>query len=232
MKGDLGQWKFGWPEQFQKDVLKGTEPFTNSPNEYLPPIELEKEYESFKQQFPEKDSYEDFLSYLLYPRVFEDYYKHVVMYGDTSLLPTPTFFYGLKPNEEISVNIARGKTILVEYLNTNAPDEKGNRLVIFRLNGTIRSVLIRDESVQSATVVNIKVTKPEHVGAPLQGSLSKILVKEGDEVTKNQPLFIIEAMKMETTVVAPQDGVVTTIFLAERTLVHQDDLVVSVKGVE
>jgi pyruvate carboxylase len=67
------------------------------------------------------------------------------------------------------------------------------------------------------------------VGAPLQGSLAKILVKEGDVVQANTPLFIIEAMKMESTIIAHTAGTVEKIHLKEKTLVEQDDLVIELR---
>jgi pyruvate carboxylase len=56
--------------------------------------------------------------------------------------------------------------------------------------------------------------------------LSRVLVKQGDKVAKNQPLFIIEAMKMETTVAAPQAGKIGRVYLGEKQLVEADDLIV------
>ncbi len=229
MRGDLGQWKFGWPEDLQKAILKDEKPYTNKPNAHLEPINWEEEMKAYESRFPEGDGKADLLSYLLYPKVYEAYYEHYATYGDVSKLPTVNFFYGLKPNEEITVEISRGKTILIEFLNANQADEYGNRLVIFRLNGAIRTVVVKDLSITSETVSNIKVTKDGQIGTPLQGSLSKIMVSQGEEVVKNQPLFIIEAMKMETTVIAPEDGMVDEIYLSEKSLVEQDDAVLLIK---
>ena len=64
------------------------------------------------------------------------------------------------------------------------------------------------------------------IGAPLQGSVSRILVKQGDEIAVGTPLFIIEAMKMESTITSPMVGKVQKIHLPEKTLVEQDDLIV------
>lgn len=226
MKGHLGQRDEGWPEEFQNMVLKNEQAFTDKPNAHLEPVDFEKDYAAFQLEFPESDAFEDFLSYELYPKVYKDFYEHQQTYGDTSKLPSPAFFYGLAFNEEIQVNISKGKTILIQYLNTNAPRKSGNRMVFFRINGTVRSVLIKDQSLNSTVVQNLKATTPEHIGSPLQGSLSKIIVKEGDEVKKDAPLFIIEAMKMESTITAPMDGMIKKIYLKEKTMVEQDDLVI------
>lgn len=231
MKGELGQREEGWPKVFQKMVLKNQDPFTNKPNAHLEPVDFEGEYEKFKVDFPEKNTFEDFLSYQLYPKVFRDFHDHLLKYNDTSKLPSPAFFYGLTFNEEIQVNISKGKTILIQYLNTNAPRKSGNRMVFFRINGTVRSVLIKDQSIDNKMTAHIKATDTDHIGSPLQGSLSKIIVKEGQKVTKDSPLFIIEAMKMESTITAPFDGAVKKIYLKEKTLVEQDDLVIELESI-
>jgi pyruvate carboxylase len=55
-------------------------------------------------------------------------------------------------------------------------------------------------------------------------------VKVGDKVEKNQDLFVIEAMKMGTTICANADGKIKRIYLKEGTMVHSDDLVVEMEN--
>ena len=173
--------------------------------------------------------YQQFLSYQLYPKVFEDFYNHMDAFGEVTHLPTKAFFFGLSHNEEIMVDISQGKSILIQFLNVNAADAHGNRMVIFRVNGADRSVVIKDKNARTEVISNLKVSSDAHVGSPLQGSLSKILVKEGQSLEINQPLFIIEAMKMESTVTSSKVGVVKKIFLKEKSLVAQDDLVLEIE---
>jgi len=229
MKGELGQRAEGWPKEFQKMVLKNESPFTDKPNAHLEPFDFDAELKSFKSEFPESDNDRDLLSYLLYSKVYTDFYEHNSQFGDTSNLSTPTFFYGLKPNEEVTVTIAPGKNILIEFLNMNQPNEAGERLVIFRLNGSIRSVVVKDEKIKTTIQANRKAIAEGEIGSPLQGSLSKVLVKVGDELVKDDPLFIIEAMKMESTITAPYAGRIVSILLKDRTLVQQDDLVLTIE---
>lgn len=229
MKGDLGQRDEGWPADFQKMVLKNIEPFTERPNAHLEPIDFEKGYEEFKVSHPLHPEFENYLSYLLYPKVYQDFYDHQEQFSDTSKLPSPAFFYGLNFNQEIQIHISKGKTMLVQYQNTNAPRSSGTRLCIFRLNGSIRSVIIQDKSIDPSKSANLKATSDKHIGSPLQGNLSKIIVKKGDAVKKDDPLFIIEAMKMESTITAPRDGIIASIQLGEKTLVQQDDLVIELE---
>ena len=162
----------------------------------------------------------------MYPKVYDEYYKANDHYGDVSVIPTPAFFYGLKENEEILINIEEGKNILVRLLFKSEPDEFGMRTITFELNGQSRQVQVRDKASKVEKAMNAKVSKEGDVGAPLQGRLTRILVKEGDEVKKNQPLFVIEAMKMESIVAAQKPGKVAKILLSESTVVEQDDCVV------
>jgi pyruvate carboxylase len=229
MRGDLGQRDEGWPADLQRVVLKGEKAYVGNANDYLPAIDLKAEYEVFKTKFPDLSDYYHFLSYQLYPKVFEDFYDHMQTYGMVTHLPTTSFFYGLDFNEEIMVDIDKGKSMLIQYLNTNEPDAHGNRLVSFRLNGADRGVIIKDKKAKTSIIANAKVSGPNHIGSPLQGSLSKILVKEGQEIEANMPLFTIEAMKMESTVTSQYKGVIRKIYLKEKSLVSQDDLVMEIE---
>jgi len=226
MRGGLGQPPGGFPTELQETVLKGEQPITGRPNEHLQPIDLEADAAAFREKFPNSDGFLDYLSYKMYPKVYEDYYRAIEQHGDVSIIPTPAFFYGLKPNEEILVPIDEGKNILVRLLFVSEANDQGMRTVTFELNGQSRQVQVRDKSMKVDRPQNQKVGKAGDVGAPLQGRLTKILVKAGDVVKKNQPLFVIEAMKMESIVAAPKEGTIQQVLLREGTVVEQDDWVV------
>lgn len=228
-KGDLGQPPGGWPADLQQIILKNEKAYTELPNAHIKPIDFDKEFEEFKNKFNATLTFLDFLSYKFYPKVFEDYYKNIQQYGDLMPLPTIPFFYGMNSNEEIIVDIGKGKTILIRLLYVGDADENGMRTVFFRLNGQTRAIEVKDKKSNSKKVSNAKVSNENHIGAPLQGLLSKIFVKEGDSVKRNTPLFTIEAMKMETTITASRDMDVKKIILSERTLVEADDVVIESK---
>jgi pyruvate carboxylase len=228
MRGDLGQWSSGWPDGLQQTVLKTEQPYTSRPNQQLEVMDLQKSFEVYKSEHDGFDNFSDFLSSVLYPKVFDNFYHHWLNYGDVSKIPTKAFFFGLEKGEEIEVTIAPGKTIYIEYLYTGEANSEGNRMVTFRINGDVRSVEVHDKSVSETLTKALKAVKPNEVGSPLQGSLSKILVVEGQAVKTGDPLFVIEAMKMESTITAPVSGIVKKIYLSERTLVSQDDLVVEI----
>ena len=229
-KGDLGQPYNGFPKELQKILLKNVIPYTDRPNAHLAPIDFEKEFEAFKKEFDKYCNIEDFLSYKLYPKVFKDYFDHNKEFGDVSHIPTKAFFYGLKPNEEISVNLESGKTIIVQYLYSTKTNEKGDKTVFFNLNGQTRGIEVEDKTAPVTKIVNQKAVKNNEIGAPLQGLLAKMLVKDGIKVEKEQPLFVLEAMKMESTIVSPEAGMIAKIHLVAGAMVEQNDLIIEMEG--
>jgi pyruvate carboxylase len=225
-RGDLGQAYGGFPEDISKMVLKGEKPYTNKPNEHLESIDFDKEFKAFKKAFSKHCDELDFLSYKLYPAVFKTYYSEYQKYGDLFPLPTKTFFFGLENNEEIIVKLGNGQSIQVQLLYVTDPNQDGIRSVFFKFNGTTRVIEVKDNSVKTDRVAHKKAAADKEIGAPLQGSLSSVVVKTGNTIKKNDPLFIIEAMKMESTVTAPFDGKVKKVHLKSGVMVEQDDLVV------
>ncbi|MEO5674908.1 MAG: pyruvate carboxylase [Chitinophagales bacterium] len=224
-KGEIGQPHGGFPKELQKIILKDEQPFTDLPNAHLKPVDFDSEFSVFRNQFKAEQTFLDFLSYKFYPKVFEDYYRHQQEFGDVSTIPTTAFFFGMKSNEEILIEIGKGKTLMVRLLYVGSDDENGMSTVYFRLNGQTRTIEVADKKLSAKKISHRKAKSPGAVGAPLQGLLSKVFVKEGEVVKKNQALFMIEAMKMETSVSAVTDGIIKKIILPERTLVDTDDLV-------
>ncbi|MDX1907019.1 MAG: pyruvate carboxylase [Bacteroidia bacterium] len=229
-RGELGQPEGGFPPELQAIILKGEPPITGLPNAHMAPLDFDREYQAFRQKYPDpRMNFLDFLSFSLYPKVFDGYYQHLMTYDEVSNIPTLPFFYPMKPNEEILVEIEPGKKLLIQFLYMLEPNEDGVRPVFFRINGMTRAIDIRDNRVKVAKAEHRKIAGPGEVGAPLQGRLTKIFVAAGDEVKRNQPLFVIEAMKMESTIAAPLAGRVRKVHLSEGIMVGQDDLVIELE---
>lgn len=230
-RGDLGQPTGGFDSKLQKIILKDKKPYTDRPNEHLKPIDFEVEFKLFHKKFGKGFARElvltDFLSYKLYPKVWEDAYKCHLLYGDISRIPTKNFFYGMELMEETIIQIAEGKTIIVTLLSIGPANDDGYRTVFFKINGQTRNIEILDKSLKVTKVENAKIETGniKHIGAPLQGLLSKIFVKKGQEVKRNEPLFVIEAMKMETTITASDSIKVDSLVLKEGSMVNAEDLV-------
>jgi pyruvate carboxylase len=233
MRGDLGQAMGGFPKKLQKAVLQGEKPYKGRPNSKLKKIDFAEEAKAFAEAFPdappivgEPSKSTQLLSSLLYPQVYKDYVSFHETYSVVAPIPTPAFFYGLAPNEEIEVELEKGKTINVKYLSRTVPSASGEVLVLFKLNGQTRTEAALDLHA-NVTVVRNRVAQGEgQIGAPLQGAVSRVMVKAGDKVHAGDPLFVLEAMKMESTVTAPMAGKVTEVVLGPKSLVAVGDLVV------
>ncbi|MDP2412565.1 pyruvate carboxylase [Daejeonella sp.] len=228
--GELGQPEGGFPQELQRIVLKGKVPLTDRAGKHIPALDLDQDFKDFKKKFGDDLPYTTYLSYKFYPKVTEDYLLMFRKYGDVDVVPTKYFLYGMKPGEETTVQIAPGKTLLVRLQSIGPADDKGMRTAFFKLNGQTRNIEVQDRSIKVIRQENKKAEKDNerHVASPLQGMLSKVFVKKGDEVKKNQPLFMVEAMKMETNIAANNDGIVGDIILTPGTLVNTDDLVLEI----
>jgi pyruvate carboxylase len=224
--GKMGQVEGGFPPELSRMVLKGKDAPTAPPGAELPPVDFEAEYAEFREEFEDSTGMLDFLSYKMYPQVFRDFYQHQQEFGEIDYLPTPAFLYGMQQDEEILVKLQRGKTISIRYIYRSKPDDHGNCTVTFELNGQTRSVPIPDMAAARKTLAHRKAVEENEVGAPLMGRLASVYVTAGEQVKRDQPLFVIEAMKMETTIAAPVPGKVKAVHLEAGTLVEQGDLVV------
>ncbi len=215
-EGRLGQPPGGFPQALQERVLKGRKPQTDRPGANLPPADLEATREKVAALLGYPASDRDVLSYLMYPRVFPDLASHQRSYGDTSVLPTPMFFFGPDPDAENPVEIEPGKTLIVKLLAVGEPHADGMRTVFFELNGQPREIVVPDRSLASAVREAPKAdpSDPNQIAAPLPGLVVGIAVNVGDPVRKGQKILSIEAMKMETTLYAERPGRVAEVLAA------------------
>ena len=237
LRGDLGQTPGGFPKDFQVAVLKQEQPYTDRPNAHLPAVDWYEEASGFAARFggsPEDYAQQhngswqpgtQLLSYLLYPKVYEEFFEFREKFGNPLPLPTTAFFFGLQPSEEIEVEIERGKTVIVKYLSRTVTNDSGEVLVLFKLNGQTRSEAAQDLKAKVTAKRNRRASAEGEIGAPLQGAVSRVIVQLGQQVEQGDPLFVLEAMKMESTVTAPMAGKVKEVVLAPKSLVESGDLV-------
>jgi pyruvate carboxylase len=165
---------------------------------------------------------------LLYPRVFPEFVAHQHKYSDTSVLPTPVFFYGMEPGEEVSVDIEQGKTLIIKFLTVGDPHPDGRRLIFFELNGQPREVLVEDQALGGPDKARPKAEpgNPLQVAAPMPGLVVSITAAPGEKVTAGQKLCVLEAMKMETTLYAEKPGRVAELLVQPGTQVEAGDLLI------
>ncbi|GAB5558805.1 MAG: pyruvate carboxylase [Synoicihabitans sp.] len=174
---------------------------------------------------------DELFSHLMYPQVHDTYRKHRRQYGDVSVLPSPTFFYGLQPGEEISVEIEQGKTLIIRLISVGEADKDGKCVVSYELNGIARDVVITDKSVTATTKSRAKADTADisQVGAPIPGLIASLSATIGGKVKKGEKILLMEAMKMQTTVYAPCDGVVSEVTVEVGDTVESKDLLVRIK---
>ncbi len=231
-EGRLGEPPGGFPEKLQRRVLRGRTPIKGRPGAILPPADFAATRAALEQQVGRSVDDREVVTYLLYPRVFPDLAAHQATYSDTSVLPTPVFFFGMEPGEEVSIDIEMGKTLILKFLTVGEPHADGTRTVFFELNGQPREVVVLDRSLVGKTAVRRKAEagNPQHVGSPMPGLVVRVPVVPGEQVVAGQKLVMLEAMKMETTVHAPCAGVVAEVLVQAGKQVETGDLLVRLEG--
>ncbi len=174
---------------------------------------------------------DELYSHLMYPQVFAEFVKHQKEFGNVSVLPSAAFFYGLQPGEEITVEIEEGKVLIIRLVSISAPDKDGRRTVAYELNGMARDVVVSDKSVTPKTKARPKadLADPTQVAAPIPGLIASLSVSTGAKVSKGDKLLMMEAMKMQTTVYAPCDGVVDDLKIAVGDTVEAKDLLIRIR---
>ncbi|MBH0229009.1 pyruvate carboxylase [Halobacillus yeomjeoni] len=227
-QGYLGQPYGGFPSELQRIILKGREPISVRPGELLEPVDFNNLKETLFHSLDRQVTSFDMISYALYPKVFMDHQKFREQFGDMSALDTPTFFYGMRLGEEIEVDIEQGKTLIVKLVSVGEAQVDGTRTLYFELNGQPREVVVRDENVKATVQQRPKADKgnTKHIGASMPGTVIKVIADKGEKVKKGDHLMITEAMKMETTVQAPFDGVIKDIYVENNEAIHVGDLLI------
>jgi len=228
LSGGLGEPMGGWPKPLLKAVLGSGKTKRVRPA----PINLKETRVELAAKTKREPSEDDLYSHLMYPGVFADFLRFGKDYGDVSALPTPAFFFGLTPGEEISVSIEEGKVLFIKLINIGAPDKEGRRVIGFELNGMPREVVVADKSVASKAKARIKAdaADPLQLGAPIPGMVTALSATVGGKVAKGDKLATLEAMKMQTTLYAPDDGVVAEVMIAVGDAVEAGDLLVKIRA--
>ncbi|MDR5603574.1 pyruvate carboxylase [Staphylococcus coagulans] len=231
-KGEIGQPVNGFNKDLQRVILKGQAPFTERPGEYLEPIDFDALREELQEKQQEKVTEQDLISYALYPKVYEQYVKTYEQFGNVAILDTPTFFFGMRDNEKIEIEIDKGKILIIQLKTITNPDENGVRTVFFDMNGQARRIQVKDENIQASHLAKPKADKADssHIGAQMPGTIIEVKVAEGEQVAAGQSLIISEAMKMETTVQAPFKGTIKKVHVSANDSIESQDLLIEIEA--
>jgi pyruvate carboxylase len=215
LRGELGDPPGGWPEPFRSRALEGRRPAE-------PPAELSDDDLEGLAKDPRRT-----LNRLLFAGPTKEFEQHRETYGDTSVLPSKEFLYGLRSGVEHSVDLEPGVRLLIGIEAVSDADDRGMRTVMCTLNGQMRPVAVRDRSVTSDVQPAEKADRsdPDQVAAPFAGVVT-LAVSEGDQVEAGVPIGTIEAMKMEAAITAPRAGSVKRVAISAVQQVEGGDLLV------
>ena len=229
LDGSMGLPKGGFPAKVRKRILGDRKPVRGRPGNLLPPADFEQTAAAVRRFLRREPKRRELVSYLLYPEVYQQFVAHQQQYSDTSVLPTPVFFFGMEVDEEIAVEIESGKTLIIKLITVGEPSAEGQRTVFFELNGQPREVNVPDRSLnrQVSTRVKAKRSDSSQIAAPMPGMVVSVEVREGDQVLKGQKLLTLEAMKMQTDIVAEHEGQVTRLLVGSGSQVERNDLLLS-----
>lgn len=222
LNGELGTPPGGWPEPLRTRALEGRPAM--KPSVTVP----EEEEEALKSGVA--SARRGALNRLMFPKPAAEFVEHRRRFGHTSVLTDREFFYGLVEGKETFIDLGDSTHMLVRLDAISEPDEKGMRTLICNVNGQIRPMRVRDQSVESVTASAEKAdtSVAGHVAAPFAGVVS-VTAEVGAVVEAGQPVAIIEAMKMEATITAPVSGTVERVVLTQPTKVEGGDLLLVIK---
>ncbi len=227
LAGGLGNPIGGWPRKVVEVVLGKAKTKTAR----APKVDLAAVQAELAAKLKHEPSGDELYSHLMYPDVFADFSKFQRDFEDVSVLPTPAFFYGLKPGEEVTVDIEEGKTLFIKLINIGSADKDGRRIISFELNGMPREATAVDKSVKTTTKARPKAnpSNPLEVGAPIPGMITAAGPGNGARVAKGDKLLTLEAMKMQTTLYAPAAGVIDELLAGVGDAVDGGDLLVRLR---
>jgi pyruvate carboxylase len=228
--GALGVPPGGWPEKLQGIILRGAEPQHGRPGAHLKPIDLADAQKDLEKKLHRTVRRDELLSYLLYPEVFLKFDGFRQEFADVSVLPTPVFFYSLRRDQEITVSIEPGKTLVIRFLTVGEPHPDGKRTLFFELNGQPREINVRDRSLRVLAPPHPKADPAEsgQVPAPTAGMVTTIAVEQNQVVARDAKLLTVEAMKMQSNIYAPIAGRVARIYISPGQHVEPKDLLLTI----
>ncbi|VDB88581.1 unnamed protein product [Peniophora sp. CBMAI 1063] len=229
-QGYLGQPVGGFPEPLRSKIIRDKPRIDGRPGASMQPIDFKTLKAELRSKFGKHITNADVTSYVMYPKVFEEFQSFLEKYGNLSVVPTRYFLSRPDVGEEMQISIEEGKMLIIRLMAVGPVVEgKAQRDVWFEVNGEVRAVSVEDKNSAVETVSREKATNdPGSLGAPMSGVVVEVRVKEGQEVKKGDPVCVLSAMKMESAVTAPVSGHVKRVTVHEGDSINQGDLCVEI----
>lgn len=146
--------------------------------------------------------------------------------SDAVLVNDKTLGWDMKelPNGTFSI-LANGKSYhaVIEHI------DRDTKQLQLRVNGNKYELAVKEPIDQLLQKMGLNISsarKVDAIKAPMPGLVLKILVEEGQQIKKGDPVLILEAMKMENVFKAPGDATVKSIKVAERKAVEKGEVLI------
>jgi pyruvate carboxylase len=226
-RGEVGYPPEGFPAKLQQKVLNGARAICGRAAAYLPTVDLAARRRDLEALLQRPASERELSSSLLFPALFLDYARHRRRFGDVSVLPTPAFLYGLAEGEEMEVEVAPGTRHVIGLQARTAPDADGFVTLFMTLDGQLQLIRVATAAATArAARPQAQAGNPAHVSAGLAGTVVAVSARPGQRVVRGETIVAIEAMKLETQVLAERDAVVAEVYVEPGDAVDPDDLLV------
>src|SRR2546427_223340 len=226
-RGEVGYPPEGFPAELQKKVLNGAPAIYGRAAAYLPAVDLAAQHRDLETTLRRPVSERELSSWLLFPALFHDCARHRDRFGDVSVLPTAAFLYGLQEGEEIEIEVAPGKRHVIGLQARTAADRDGFVTLYFALDGQLQLIRLATAAASAQSPrAQAQDGNPAHVSAGLAGTVVAVAVRPGQLVARGDTLLAIEAMKMETRVIAERDAMIAEVYVTPGETVGPSDLLV------
>ena len=214
LKGEYGATPAPVNAELQTRVLEGADPITCRPADLLEP-EVDKQTEELTKIAVEKkirladDVIDDVLTYALLPQIGLKFLEN---------RDNPSAF---EPTPEVSQEPPAA---------TSSTPSAGASVYSVRVNGKAYTVEVAEggqladvRPAAAPAAAPAAVASGDTVNAALAGNIFKVHAKVGDVVSEGDALLVVEAMKMETEVIAPRNGTITQVMVAQGDVVAVGD---------
>jgi len=215
LAGEYGATPAPVNKELQEKALDGAAAITCRPADLIDDsfVDLVEEFKKvIKDNSLDIEANEDnTLIYALFPEIGLNYFKHL---GDPE-------FFEQRPLD-IQQQSSNSYSVTIDEKEFSVTIDENNNFDIASSNASNTSPNQPQQVKPQASSVT------SQLNAPLGGNIFKILIAEGQTVSKDQTLIILEAMKMETEIKSPADGVILNIHIQIGDAVAPGDLLIDI----
>jgi oxaloacetate decarboxylase alpha subunit len=207
LKGEYGATPAPVDHELQSTILDGNKAVTCRPADLLGNNEFDETKESFIKIINDKNlsieqSEENILTYALFPEVGIKFFENI---DNSDFFEKAPLDFSNSEGDIYKVSI-EDKNYFVKYSKVSDPE-------ILNQNTDIKN---------NNNDINIS-SSGEVITAPLSGNIFSIIKRDGDDIQEDDTVIVLEAMKMETTIKTPLNGVIKKVFVKNGDKVNVGD---------